>query len=293
MFSQTLLLLATLLNTTPADASDPAATAPDATAPSGHSIDQAIPGDTSTATKAPRVAARLSANDVVKKVQSFYLNTQHLTALFRQTYTNTSFGKKSVSDGKVWIKKPGKMRWDYKGKKKKIKKSFISDGTMLWAVEHDNKQVMRTKIDDEVLPVAVTFLFGKGDLAKDFAPSLDTSGTYGKNKDYVLELTPRAPSAQYKKLYLVVDASNYRVKQSIVLEASGNTNHFRFYSPDTKKTVQDTWFTFNTKKFKKYPRHRSKEDEAVTNFSCHALLVRPSSMFWRHRGGFVRFGLVL
>lgn len=255
MFSQTLLLLATFLNAAPADAAD--ATATHATDQSidqsiGQSIDQAAPGTSFTANTTTRVAARLNADEVVQKVQAFYVNTQHLTALFRQTYTNTSFGKKSVSDGKVWIKKPGKMRWDYKGKKKKVKKSFISDGTTLWAVEHDNKQVMRTKIDDEVLPVAVTFLFGKGDLAKDFAPSLNTSGTYGKNKDYVLELTPRTPSAQYKKLYLVVDPGNFRVKQSIVLEASGNTNHFRFYSPDTKKPVKDKWFTFNAKKFKKY-----------------------------------------
>ncbi len=257
MFSQTLLLLATLLNAAPADASNPATTAPAADPipslspdQSAHSIDKAAPGDAGPAT---RVASRLSAGDVVQKVQAFYINTQHLTALFRQTYTNTSFGKKSVSDGKVWIKKPGKMRWDYKSKKKnKIKKSFISDGTTLWAVEHDNKQVIRTKINDDVLPVAVTFLFGKGDLAKDFTPTLDTSGTYGKNKDYVLELLPRTPSAQYKKLFLVVDPGNYRVKQSIVLEASGNTNHFRFFSPDTKKQVKDSWFKFNVKKFKKY-----------------------------------------
>ena len=248
MFSKTLMILATILNQ---GATDPAP-APASAIPAPAAI-----GETGVApaqqTKAPRVAARLTANEVVGKVQAFYNDTQHLTALFRQTYTNSTFGKTSVSDGKVWIKKPGKMRWDYKGKKKKkVKKSFISDGITLWAVEHDNKQVIRTKIEEDILPVAVTFLFGKGNLTRDFAPSLDTSGTYGKKQDYVLELLPRTPSAQYKKLYLVVDAGNFRVKQSIVVEASGNVNHFRFYSPDTKKAVQDTWFTFNQRKFKSY-----------------------------------------
>lgn len=257
MFSQTLLFLATMFNNSPSDAPVPSGqpSTPAAQSPMHHVGESG--NAAKAAPKATRVAARLSADDVVSKVQAFYLETKHLTAKFRQTYTNSTFGKKSVSDGKVWIKKPGKMRWDYvkkKGKKNKANKSFVSDGTMLWAIEHDNKQITRTKIEDDVLPVAVTFLFGKGDLARDFAPALDASGTYGQKKDYVLELTPRTPSAQYKTLYLVVDPGNFRVKQSIVVEASGNINHFRFYEPDTKAPVKDSWFVLNvkSKQFKKY-----------------------------------------
>ncbi|WP_428268408.1 LolA family protein [Haliangium sp.] len=197
-------------------------------------------------------AKALSANDVVDRVQAFYEGTGQLTALFRQTYTNVTFGKKSVSDGKLWIKKPGKMRWDYRGKQRKVKKSFISDGTTLWAVEHDNKQVFKKNLAEDMLPVAVSFLYGEGDLRRDFQAAFDRSGTYGKKSDYVLELTPRKPSAQYKTLYLVVDPGNFRVKESIVIEASGNTNHFRFYSPDTATSVKDSWFFFNEKQFKHY-----------------------------------------
>ncbi len=195
---------------------------------------------------------RLSADQVVERVQSFYTDSRQLTALFRQTYTNNTFGKKSISDGKMWIKKPGKMRWDYRGKQRKIKKSFISDGTTLWAVEHDNKQVFKKSVEDDMLPVAVSFLYGEGDLRRDFEAALNSSGSYGKRSDYVLELTPRKPSAQYKTLFLVVDPGNYRVKESVVIEASGNSNHFRFFSPNTKKPVKDAWFLFNENKLTNY-----------------------------------------
>jgi hypothetical protein len=47
----------------------------------------------------------------------------------------------------------------------------------------------------------------------------------------VLRLTPRQPTAQYKNLFLVVARSNYRVKESIIADAAGNKNHFRFYEP--------------------------------------------------------------
>ena len=77
-------------------------------------------------------SATASANDVVDSVQKFYANIKQVTAQFRQSVTNDTFGSTKTSDGTVWIMKPGKMRWDYLEKKKtkvEVKKSFISNGT--------------------------------------------------------------------------------------------------------------------------------------------------------------------
>lgn len=194
-----------------------------------------------------------SADEVVEGVQSFYETTEHLTAVFRQVYTNQTFGRESVSDGRVWLKKPGKMRWDYQNERTgDVHKSFISNGSQLWALEHDNKQAFRKDLEDTVLPVAVTFLTGEGKLSEDFHAELDESGTYGAPGDYVLELRPREPSAKYKTLWLVVDPDNFRAKQSIVLEASGNTNHFRFYEPNTERPVKDSWFEVDESELRGY-----------------------------------------
>ncbi len=199
-------------------------------------------------------ATALSAPQVVEKVQAFYLKTNRLTAEFRQYYTNVTFGKKTQSDGTVYIKKPGKMRWDYRAKSRgKVKqvKSFVSDGQRLWAVEHDNKQAFKQDLDGNVLPVAITFLHGTGNLNKDFTATLDKSGKRGRTGDLVLELVPKKPSAQYKTLWLVVDPSNFRVRESVVLEASGNTNRFAFYKPNVEKSINDTWFSIDERALKK------------------------------------------
>ena len=231
MFIETFLVLTTLL------------TAP-AVEPANAAVAQA-------ATKA------VSANQVVDRVQSFYKTNEQLTAKFRQVYSNVTFGKKSVSDGKVWLKKRGgKMRWDYYKKARgnmmpTVNKSFLSDGKTLWAVEHDNKQYFKRSLKDAVLPVAVTFLTGQGDLKQNFKASLDRSGTYGSKRDHVLKLIPLSPSAQYKTLWLVVSPDNYRVTQSVVLESSGNTNHFRFFTPNFTKEVKDQWFVLNEKQLSK------------------------------------------
>ena len=202
------------------------------------------------------VAAAPTADEVVGKVQAFYAGINHLTAKFRQEFTNATFGDKKVSDGSLWIMKPGKMRWDYYSKARKgqvkVEKSFISNGNYLYVVEHQNKQVIKKNLQKDLTPVAVSFLYGKGDLRTDFNAALDTSGTYGAKGDLVLKLTPKTPSAQYKTLFLVVDGNAFRVKDSIIVDSANNVNHFRFFEPDTAKAVQDTWFEFNEKSVKNY-----------------------------------------
>jgi outer membrane lipoprotein carrier protein len=198
---------------------------------------------------APSAGAAADANKIVDAVQKFYQDTPQLTATFRQTVVTGAFGKTTVSDGHVYLKKPGKMRWDYVSKRNKndITRSQMSDGNNIWVVLVKDKQYFQQSLKNSTLPVAVTFLTGKGNLRNEFNAALDTSGKFGGKGDHVLHLTPKKPSAQFKDLYLVVDSKDYRVKTSVVVNAGGDVNQFQFFDPDLKKQVADTWFVFNPK----------------------------------------------
>lgn len=266
MFAQAFILAATMMVETPAAApaqapskapaivhvaSTPApAPAPTPAEPQSVASPFQLPLLHVAVPMAPTRVAQLDARALVGKVQAFYNHTKSYSAAFRQTYTNKAFGQKTTKDGKVYIKKPGKMRWDYKGARGP-RSSFIADGNTAWMVEYDNRQYAQQSLKNSVLPVAITFLSGKGDLTKDFVPTIDTSGRYGSKNDLVLELTPKTPSAQYKKLYLVVDSGNYRVKESAVIEGNGNINHFSFYAPNTTKAIADSTFAVNVKTLRK------------------------------------------
>jgi outer membrane lipoprotein carrier protein len=203
------------------------------------------------ATVQPAVAkapTALKADEVVTKVQKYYNDIKLLMADFRQEYENVTFGKKSQSDGNLYLAKPCKMRWDYV---KPETKYFISDGKTLWIYEKDNKQAYKKDLKNEVLPAAVSFLCGEGKLADEFDATLDP-GKYGGKGDLVLKLTPKQPSAQYKNLWLVIDSSDFHVKESVILEASNNINHFTFANiklnekaKKGKKTLGDWLFTFD------------------------------------------------
>jgi outer membrane lipoprotein carrier protein len=204
---------------------------------------------------APGPIDNTKADVVLDQVQKFYGGIKQVTAQFRQSVTNEMLGNTKTSDGKVWIMKPGKMRWDYLEKKKdkvEVTKSFISNGTTLYLVEHGNMQVVKKNLQQDMTPVAVSFLYGKGDLKTDFSPELDTSGKWGNKVDLVLKLTPKKPSAQYKNLILVVSPTDYHVMQSVIIDSSNNVNHFRFYSPDFTQEIKDSWFEFDERSVKNY-----------------------------------------
>jgi outer membrane lipoprotein carrier protein len=204
---------------------------------------------------APAAVDNTKPNVVLDQVQKFYGTIKQVTAQFRQAVTNDMLGSTKTSDGTVWIMKPGKMRWDYLEKKKdkvEVTKSFISNGTTLYVVEHDNMQVVKKNLQQDMMPVAVSFLYGKGDLKTEFSAELDDSGKYGGKGELVLKLTPKKPSAQYKNLFLVVSPTDYHVTQSVIVDSSNNVNHFRFFSPDFAKEIKDTWFEFDERSVKNY-----------------------------------------
>ena len=102
------------------------------------------------------------------------------------------------------------------------------------------------------MPVAATFLYGKGDLKAEFNAELDKTGKYGEKDDLVLRLSPKQPSAQYKNLYLVVSPKDFHVSQSVIVDSSSNVNHFRFFAPDFEKPIKETLFEFDERSVKNY-----------------------------------------
>jgi len=234
------ILLRVLLNVLPSPSSKP---------PAQPAIVHSIPLVAAPGSAIP------DANAVVDSVQKFYANVKQVTASFRQSVTNDTFGSTKSSDGTVWIMKPGKMRWDYlekKAQKTQVKKSFISNGASLYLVEHDNMQVVKKNLKQDLMPVAVSFLYGKGDLKSEFTAALDTTSKYGARDEIVLKLTPKKPSAQYKNLFLVVNPADHRVTQSVIIDSSNNINHFRFYSPNFEKPIDAKWFEFDENSVKNY-----------------------------------------
>ena len=179
----------------------------------------------------------------VQKVQTYYATVKQVATTFHQEVTNPTFGRTETSDGRLWIQKPGRMRWDYYKKgSTAVRVRFVADGKNFYMNNLLNKRIVKQPLSTGVLPVAVAFLVGKGDLRKEFTPSIDVSGTYGTAQQLVIALAPRRPSAQYKRFLLVVDPADGHVIASIVIDPGDHVNRFTFGAPDTTTPIAAGWF---------------------------------------------------
>src|SRR5512146_347402 len=106
------------------------------------------------------------AIELARKVQGYYEATRDLEARFQQTYTYAGFGRRQVSSGTLKVKKPGMMRWDYE---QPTRKTVAVKGARLVQYEPaENQAYVDDKFDASAMSAAVTFLLGKGDLAREF-----------------------------------------------------------------------------------------------------------------------------
>jgi outer membrane lipoprotein carrier protein len=161
-------------------------------------------------------AAPDQAADLARKVQAYYEATRDLEAKFQQTYTYAGFGRRQVSSGTLRVKKPGMMRWDYE---KPAAKTIAVKGSRLVQLEPEERQAyVDEKFDASAMSAAVTFLLGKGDLAREFSVSTGEGGA--------LMLRPKEPDPRVETIALTVGPSG-EVSATRVVDGAGNVNEIR------------------------------------------------------------------
>ncbi|MBN2498060.1 MAG: outer membrane lipoprotein carrier protein LolA [Deltaproteobacteria bacterium] len=189
----------------------------------------------------PVLAGGQSAAEVVDGMQKLYESTRDFKAAFQQEYTSAALGRKKVSRGYVYVKKPGMMRWDYV---EPGPKHFVSDGKALYVFDPELEQVMVDRaFTGSQLSTAVTFLWGRGKLRDEFLVKFGEREGLGGDGFHVLELVPKK-RARFKKLWFVVEKDSFRVTETIVQDPGDNFNHIRFSKMATNVGLKDEAFHF-------------------------------------------------
>jgi outer membrane lipoprotein carrier protein len=187
------------------------------------------------------VAFGVTGESVLTEVQSRYENASDLEANFLQEYIGKVMKRPHKGEGKVYFKKKGMMRWDYRVPNQKL----ISNGQTLWFYQPDENQVFVSevaKVLKEKTPLA--FLAGEGNLSRDFSLLNFNESVSQKEDHYLIELAPKEPQAALSKLSLTVDKKTYYVLQADVFDALGNVTRTRFIDIKTNLTLPDSLFQF-------------------------------------------------
>jgi len=173
-------------------------------------------------------------------VDDHYNHLRSLQADFTEIYRGE--GTERVEAGTLWLKKPRKMRWEYRSPKEKL---FISDGQAVWFYLPAGRQLRKTtlkKLDDLRSPLA--FLLGKTKLENELrglSKVVDQSPLSPENT--LLRGVPLAMVGQANEVQLEITPSD-QIVRIVLMEADGATTEFRFAGWKENLELSDTRFQF-------------------------------------------------
>ena len=187
-------------------------------------------------------AADSTALELAAALQKKYDGIKDFSADFSHTYEGGVLRKKITELGHLLVKKPGKMRWDYSSPETK---QFVSDGVKMYSYLPQDKQVIVASVPpDEEAPTPAMFLAGKGNLTRDFTPSLADAPAGMPPGSRTLKLVPKARQRDYDWLMLVLDPGSLAIRGLLTVDAQGGKSNFSFTNLKENVGLADKEFTF-------------------------------------------------
>lgn len=189
------------------------------------------------------VPAALGADDVQRladHVDRRYNHITTLTADFTEIYKGA--GIQRTESGTLWLKKPGRMRWDYREPQEKL---FVTDGKKAYFYVPGERQAREAPIKNlDDLRSPLRYLLGKTKLEKEFSglsvanvPPLEPGNT-------VLQGVPRSMADRLSRVLLEVGPEG-RLFRIVAEELDGSSTEFRFRNQRENVAIPDARFLFH------------------------------------------------
>jgi outer membrane lipoprotein carrier protein len=177
---------------------------------------------------------------LARAVDAHYNHLRSLQADFTEIYRGD--GAERVESGTLWLKKPRKMRWEYRSPKEKL---FVSDGQTVWFYLPAEKQVRKTsvkKLDDIRSPIA--FLLGKTKLDSELqglSKAIDQSPM--SVGDTVVRGVPKGMPGQVAEVQLEINPL-HQIVRILLVGGDGATTEFRLANLKENQDPGEGIFTF-------------------------------------------------
>ncbi|HXT70023.1 MAG TPA: outer membrane lipoprotein carrier protein LolA [Vicinamibacterales bacterium] len=179
-----------------------------------------------------------AAADLAKRLQARYQTVRDFTADFSQTYQGVLLRKGATETGKLLLKKPSRIRMTYE---KPEKKTFVSDGSQFYSYFPENRAgSVHALPKNGESSTALLFIAGRGDLTRDFTPSLAGVQQPG---EWQLKLVPRTPQSDFQTLTLIVNRATLALNGFVTVDDQG-TNTIRFLNVRENTGLRDDAFIF-------------------------------------------------
>ena len=195
---------------------------------------------TTTKARAASVNQSSKLDTILKRIQIHYHKTDSLTAGFSEDIAAAN-GMKRARAGKVYYRKPGKMRWEFIGPEAE---TIVSDGKVLYSYQPDLNQVMKAplaRLFKSSAPAA--FLLGVGDIKRDFKASIPEPPP----SDGLVHVS-LSPKSGGETIELGLDPQSYDLTWLRITDQLGNVSTLRFEDIRTNIALNESIFAFEPPK---------------------------------------------
>lgn len=179
-----------------------------------------------------------SAQEVAASLQRKYDTIKDFSTDFVHTHEGGVLKRKREERGTLLVKKPGKMRWNYKFPDEKV---FVSDGVrLIQYFPEENRALVSGVPDDD--QAAVLFLAGRGSLTRDFTVTFGPGAAAGS---WRLRLEPKQPQPEYDWLEITAARETFQLQSLTVAEKQGSRSTFVFTNFKENPGLADKTFAFS------------------------------------------------
>ncbi|MCZ7626579.1 MAG: outer membrane lipoprotein carrier protein LolA [Candidatus Methylomirabilis sp.] len=165
----------------------------------------------------PGVVSALTAEELADKVQVTYQGFSDLRSAFFQRATNRLSGMTQEASGRLFLKWPGRMRWEYEKPESRL---FLIDGKTLWSYSPSERQAIAQDVSGVLTTSPIGILFGMSSLRRDFQVRPIVHAGTKESPESLLELTPKRKGLAFKRVILGVDRGSFLIQRLTVFDLS-------------------------------------------------------------------------
>jgi outer membrane lipoprotein carrier protein len=182
-----------------------------------------------------------NVQQIAQAVDQHYNQMITLQTDFVETYRG--MGMSRVESGTLWLKKPGKMRWEYREPREKL---FVSDGKTGWFYVKGDQQVRKAEMKNlDDLRSPLRYLLGRTKLQREFeglsiAPDVKPISP----ANVVLRGVPKGMGDRISEVLLEI-TPEHMMERIIIQEVDGAVTEFHFTNQKENMAVAESHFQFH------------------------------------------------
>ncbi len=187
----------------------------------------------------PFAAVGADVPNTLKQIEKRYNGAKTLQVSFDETYK--AQGRTRTEAGDLFLRKPGRMRWQYSRPSGKL---FVSDGKTVYFYSPDTNRAEKMKLKEtEDMRAPMAFLLGRLNFDKDFGQYRSQA----QGNSTMITAIPKSEKMPYREVTFVVGPDAH-IERLIVIGQDSSVLEFSFSGEKVNPPIDDQMFRFQLPK---------------------------------------------